>query len=131
VIDVLSPDGWPRPSGYSNGVAAFGRCVFIAGQVGWDPTHNSFECDSLTDQVRQALKNVVAVLAAAGGRPEHLTRMTWYVNDRREYVTEREQIGKAYIEVIGRHFPAMTLVQAILLEDRAKVEIEATAVLPH
>jgi enamine deaminase RidA (YjgF/YER057c/UK114 family) len=126
---VLQPDGWAAPRGYANGVAAEGRTVFVAGQVGWN-ARGEFESDDLVRQVEQALANVVAVLGAGGAGPEHLVRMTWYVTDKAAYVARRKDIGEAYRRVIGRHFPAMTLVVvAGLLEDRALVEIEATAVL--
>ena len=127
----LQPEGWPPPVGYANGVLAEGALVFVAGQVGWN-AQGAFESDDFAAQVRQALLNVVAVLATAGARPEHLVRMTWYVTDRAEYRAARREVGRAYREVIGAHYPAMALVQvAALLEDRAKVEIEATAVLPR
>jgi enamine deaminase RidA (YjgF/YER057c/UK114 family) len=129
-IEVLLPDGWRRPVGYANGVAARGRLVFVAGQVGWD-TSGSF-ADGLVPQVRQALENVVEVLRAGGVEPRHLTRLTWYVVDREAYRAARADIGRVYREVIGPSYPAMTLVQvAGLLESRALVEIEATAVVPE
>lgn len=128
---VLQPEGWAQPRGYSNGIAADGTVVSIAGQIGWN-AQCSFETDDFAAQARQALANIVAVLAEAGGRPEHLVRMTWYVTDKREYVAAYPAIGAAYRELIGRHFPAMTAVQVVaLVEDRAKVEIEATAVIPR
>jgi enamine deaminase RidA (YjgF/YER057c/UK114 family) len=128
---VLQPEGWPRPSGYSNGVLAQGRQVFIAGQVGWDPHSGKFESARLVDQAAQALKNVLAVLAQANGRPEHIARMTWYLTSRSEYIAHLEEIGAAYRELMGKHFPAMTAVEVTaLIEPRAKVEIEATAVIP-
>ena len=128
--EVLLPADWPRPSGYSNGIVARGQQVFIAGQVGWD-RERRFPSASLTDQVKQALQNVVAVLAEAGGRPEHIVRLTWYLTSRDEYVAELKSIGAVYREVIGRNFPAMTAVQVVaLIETAAKVEIEATAVIP-
>ncbi len=127
---ILQPDGWAAPRGYSNGIAARGTVVSIAGQIGWNG-QCVFESDEFAAQARQALANVVAVLAEAGGRPEHLVRMTWYVVDKREYVGAYPAIGVAYRELIGRNFPAMTAVQvAALIEDRARVEIEATAVIP-
>ena len=127
----LEPADWPRPSGYSNGVLAQGRQVFIAGQVGWNPRSGQFESASLVAQVSQALKNVLAVLAQAGGRPEHLARMTWYLTSRSEYLAHLEEIGAVYREVMGKHFPAMTAVEvSALIEAQAKVEIEATAVIP-
>jgi enamine deaminase RidA (YjgF/YER057c/UK114 family) len=129
--DVLQPPGWARPRGYANGIAAHGRQVFIAGQIGWDG-QGRFASDRFAVQVRQALENIVAVLAAAGGRPEHLVRLTWYVTSRDEYLGELADVGAAYKEVIGRHFPAMSVVQVVaLMETRAKVEIEATAVIPE
>lgn len=128
---VLQPEDWPRPSGYSNGVLAHGRQVFIAGQVGWNPRSGKFESAELVDQVAQALKNVLAVLAQANGRPEHVARMTWYLTSRTEYIAHLEKIGAAYRQVMGKHFPAMTAVEVTaLIEAQAKVEIEATAVIP-
>jgi enamine deaminase RidA (YjgF/YER057c/UK114 family) len=127
---ILQPPGWPRPKGYANGVAATGRQVLIAGQIGWD-AEGRFASTRLATQVRQALENIVAVLAEAGGRPEHLVRLTWYVTSRDEYHAELAEIGAAYRGVIGRHYPAMSVVQvAALMEAEAKVEIEATAVIP-
>jgi enamine deaminase RidA (YjgF/YER057c/UK114 family) len=129
-LRFLQPDGWVPPRGYANGVVAEGRLVFVAGQVGWN-TGGQFETDDFVAQVEQALVNVVAVLRTAGAAPEHLVRMTWYVTDKAAYVTRQTEIGQVYRRVIGRHFPAMTLlVVAGLLDDRALVEIEATAVLP-
>ena len=127
---VVQPAGWPAPRGYANGVLARGRLLFIAGQIAWD-AHGQFCSDDFVDQTRQALVNVRAVLEAAGGRPQHLVRLTWYVRDRRDYLAHQQAVGHVYRDVLGRHFPAMTLVEvAALLEDRARVEIEATAVLP-
>ena len=127
--EVLQPPGWTRPRGYANGVAAEGRQVYVAGQIGWDAGQR-FASDDFAAQVRQALANVVAVLACAGARPEHIVRMTWYVTSRDEYNAALAEIGAAYRELIGRTFPAMSVVVvAGLLEPRAKVEIEATAVL--
>lgn len=129
-MEMLNPEGWRRASGYSNGIAASGRILFVAGQVGWD-ANEVFHSDDLVGQIRQALTNVVAVLAAGGAGPEHITRMTWYLADRREYNARLREIGEAYREVIGRNYPAMTAVQvAGFVEDGAKVEIEATAVVP-
>ncbi len=131
LFEILQPPGWERPSGYSNGVLATGRQVFVAGQVGWDPRSGQFASDGLAEQTGQALRNVVAVLACAGAGPEHIVRMTWYLTSRAEYLAELKEIGAAYRDVMGRHFPAMTAVGvAALVEERAKVEIEATAVLP-
>ena len=128
-MEILQPEGWPRPRGYANGVAASGKMVFVSGMVGWD-ADGVFHTDDLAGQVRQALENIVAVLAAGGARPEHIVRMTWYVLDKKEYVAAYPQIGAAYRELIGRHFPAMSTVQvAGLVEDRARVEIEVTAVV--
>ena len=129
-MQILQPPGWPRPRGYSNGVTARGRMIFIAGQIGWDEA-NTIPSDRLAEQVRQALVNTVAVLAQAGAGPEHVARMTWYVIDKQDYLASLEEIGSAYREVMGRNYPAMTLLQvAALLEERAKVEIETTAVIP-
>lgn len=126
----VNPPGWPRPKGYSNGVVARGTLVFVAGQVGWN-AEERFESDDFVAQLRQALANTVAVLAAAGARPEHVARMTWYVLDKKEYVARIAEIGAAYRDVMGRTFPAMTLVQvASLVADRARLEIESTAVIP-
>jgi enamine deaminase RidA (YjgF/YER057c/UK114 family) len=130
-MQVLQPAGWPRPKGYANGVAASGRQVFIAGMIGWD-AQGVFASDCFADQARQALANVVAVLREAGGRPEHIVRMTWYVTDKREYLAAGKAVGQAYREIIGAYNAAMTAVEVrALMEDRAKVEIEATAVIPE
>jgi enamine deaminase RidA (YjgF/YER057c/UK114 family) len=127
---VLLPAGWPRPKGYANGVAARGRQVFVAGMVGWD-AQGVFHSDDFAAQVRQALQNVVDVLREAGARPEHIVRMTWYVTDKREYLAAARDIGRAFREIVGAYNAAMTAVQVTaLIEDRAKVEIEATAVVP-
>ncbi len=127
---LLQPPGWPRPKGYSAGVSAVGTTVFVSGQIGWDE-RGRFAGGDIASQVRQALRNVVAVLAEAGAEPEHVTRLTWYVTDKREYLAAQREIGAAYREVMGRHFPAMSVVAvAGLLEDSATVEIEATAVIP-
>ena len=127
---VLQPPGWPRPRGYANGIEAEGRIVFVAGQIGWDE-QGEFPFDDLPGQVGQALRNVLAVLAEAGGTAEDIARMTWYVTDRDEYLASARAIGAAYREVMGGHYPAMAVVQVVaLVEARARVEIEATAVLP-
>lgn len=127
--EILSPPGWPQPRGYSNGIAASGRQVFVSGQIGWDESERIVSNDFAT-QARQALANVRAVLAAAGAGPEHLVRLTWYVTSRAEYVASAQALGAAYREILGRHFPAMSVVVvAGLLEPGAKVEIEATAVV--
>lgn len=129
---VLRPDGWPRPSGYSDGVSVSGRLVVLAGQIGWNPATAKFESDQLTAQVRQALANIVTLLAEAGAEPRHLARMTWFVTDREAYMAARPQIGAAYREMIGAHYPPMSLVfVSALVEASAKVEIEATAVVPE
>ena len=129
--EIIQPAGWPVPQGYANAVAARGRQVFLAGQVGWDPFTGTFASDDLAAQAAQALANVAAVLRAAGAEPRHLTRLTWYVTDRAEYLAARPAIGTAYRAVIGRYYPAMSLlVVHALLEERAKVEIEATAMIP-
>ncbi len=130
VHETLNPSHWKRPTGYSNAVVARGRLVFVAGQIGWN-AEEVFETDAFQGQVRQALTNVREALAAAGAAPEHLVRLTWYVTDKRRYLAELAEIGQAYREVIGRVFPAMALIPVPeLLEDRALVEIEATAVVP-
>ena len=126
----LHPSHWKPAIGYSNGVAATGRMVFTGGIIGWN-AQQEFETDDFVRQVEQALKSIVEVLACAGARPEHLVRLTWYVTDKREYLANLKELGRAYKAVIGRHYPAMALVQVVaLVEDRAKVEIEATAVIP-
>ncbi len=127
---VLQPAGWTPPKGYSNGIEARGRVIAVGGQVGWD-SQCRFHTSDFVGQARQALENIVAVLAEAGGRPEHIIRMTWYVLDKREYLAAYPRLGGVYREVIGRNFPAMTAIQvAGLMEDAARVEIEATAVIP-
>ncbi len=129
-MQTLLPPGWPRPRGYANGVTARGRMVFVAGMIGWD-AEGVFHTDDLAGQVRQALQNVVAVLAEGGARPEHIVRMTWYVTDRKAYVAAYPEIGRAFREIIGSFNAAMTAVEvAGLIEDRAQVEIEVTAVIP-
>jgi enamine deaminase RidA (YjgF/YER057c/UK114 family) len=128
---ALHPQHWARAKGFSNGILAEGRLVFIAGQVGWNALQR-FESDDFVVQLERALSNIVEVLAEAEGRPEHLVRLTWYVLDKDEYLARLNEVGQAYRRVLGRHFPAMTLVQVVgLVEARAKVEIEATAVLPR
>ena len=129
-MKLLQPPEWTPPKGYANGVAARGTLVFVSGQVGWN-AEQAFESDEFVAQAARALQNVVAVLAQAGARPEHVVRMTWYVVDKREYVAALPALGKAYRDIIGRHFPAMTAIEVRgLVEDRARVEIEATAVVP-
>ena len=128
--EVILPAGWPRPKGYANGVVASGRMLFIAGMVGWD-AQGQFHSDNFVIQVKQALQNVADVLREAGGVPENIVRMTWYVTDKREYLAGAKEIGKAFRELLGAYDIAMTAVQVTaLMEDRAKVEIEVTAVLP-
>ncbi len=128
--DILQPAGWANPKGYSNGITAEGRFIFIAGQIGWNPETCQFETDDFAAQTAQALKNVVAVLREAGAEPRDLVRLTWYITDKAAYLAAQREIGKAYREVIGKNFPAMAVVVVTgLLEDRAKVEIEATAVV--
>lgn len=127
---VLQPAGWMRPKGYSNGMMAQGRQVYVSGQVGWDEQCRFVE-SGMGAQVRQTLRNIVAILAEAGAGPEHLVRLTWYVTSREEYYAELEEIGRAYREIIGKNFPTMAVVQVVaLMETQAKVEIEATAVVP-
>ena len=129
-METLQPAGWVRPRGYANGVVASGKIVYVAGQIGWNE-RGVLDSDDFSEQVGRALRNVVAVLAEAGATPANLTRLTWYVTDKHEYHAALTRVGLVYRDVIGPHYPAMTLVQVgALLEDRAKVEIEATAVVP-
>ena len=126
----LQPPGWKRAKGYANGVVAEGRTIYLGGMIGWNG-QQEFETDEFTGQFRQCLQNIVDVLAEAGAGPEHLTRMTWYVTDKRAYLDSLKDLGRVYRKHLGRNFPAMALVQVVaLVEDRAKVEIEATAVIP-
>lgn len=128
-MTILQPPGWPRPKGYACGIAAIGTTVFVSGQIGWDES-GRFTADDIAGQVRQALRNVVAIVGEAGGTPSDVVRLTWYVTDKHEYLGAQREIGAAYREVMGAHYPAMSVVEiAALLEDRAKVEIEATAVV--
>ena len=130
-IDTLLPDGWPRGQGYANGIAATGRTIFVSGQIGWNPLTAQLETDDFAEQVAQTLRNIVAVLRAGGAEPSHLVRLTWFITDKPAYMATRHEIGRVYREIIGRHFPAMSVVVvSALVEDRAKVEIEATAVVP-
>ena len=127
--EVILPAGWPRPKGYANGVVASGRMLFIAGMIGWD-SQGQFHSDDFAAQARQALQNIADVLKEAGGKPEDIVRMTWYITDKREYLAAGKEVGKAFREIIGAYNAAMTAVEVTaLMEDRAKVEIEATAVL--
>jgi enamine deaminase RidA (YjgF/YER057c/UK114 family) len=129
-MKTLQPPGWPRPKGYSNGIAAEGALVFVAGQIGWDE-REQFPGDDFVAQTRQALANTMAVLAQAGAGPEHVVRMTWYITDREEYLARGAEVGAVYRELMGRNFPVMAMVQVVaLMEARAKVEIETTAVIP-
>ena len=129
-MKVILPPGWPRPKGYANGVAATGRQIYVAGQVGWNP-QGVWETDDFAAQTRQALANIVAVLQSAGAQPKHIVRMTWYVTSKREYLDAGRDVGKAFREIIGFYDIAMTAVEVTaLIEDRAKVEIEVTAVIP-
>src|SRR5215831_14575746 len=128
--EFLHPLNWKQPKGFANGVVAEGRTIFLAGQIGWNAVQK-FESQDFVDQARQALANIVAIVEEAGGRAEHVTRLTWFVIDKQEYLSRLGDLGKAYQTVMGRHFPAMTMVQVVaLIEDEARVEIEATAVLP-
>ncbi len=129
--EILQPEGWAKPIGYSNGVAASGRLVFIGGQVGWNG-QQQWETDDFAGQVRQTLENIVAILAEAGAGPQHITTMTWYFTSKQEYLANLKGLGQAYRDVIGKHFPAMAAVEVTaLVEDRAKVEIQAMAVIPE
>lgn len=128
---ILQPEGWAKPIGYANGVSATGRQIFVGGQIGWN-AQCQFETDDFVSQVKQTLENIVTVLAAGGAKPEHITTMTWYFTDKAEYLGNLKGIGQAYREVIGKHFPAMAAMQVVaLIEDRAKIEIQATAVVPE
>ncbi|MES2040397.1 MAG: RidA family protein [Pseudomonadota bacterium] len=130
-MEILQPPGWARPRGYSNGISASGRTVCVSGMVGWD-AQCAFQTDDFAGQVRQALQNIVEVLTEANAKPEHIVRMTWYVIDKKEYVGAYKEVGEAYRDIIGRHYPTMTAVQvAGLIEDRARVEIEVTAIVPE
>ena len=130
-LKLIHPDGWMKPSGYAHGVTASGRIIVTAGQVGWNPSNGAIESNEMADQAAQALRNVVAVLRAAGAGPEHLVRLTWFVTDIDEYLISRKALGVAYREIVGQTFPAMSVIGvSALAEKRAKVEIEATAVVP-
>lgn len=129
--EFLHPRNWKPALGYANGVAASGRMIFCGGLIGWN-AQQEFESDDFIEQVAQTLRNIVAVLAEAGAGPHHIVRLTWYVTDKKEYLARLKELGRVYREIIGKHFPAMALVQVVaLVEDRAKVEIEATAVIPQ
>ncbi|WP_454625503.1 RidA family protein [Bradyrhizobium cenepequi] len=130
MIELLQPEGWAQPVGYANGVSARGKMIFVAGQIGWN-AQCMFETDDLVAQIGQTLRNVVAVAASGGAKPEHIVSMTWFLLDRREYSSRLKEIGAVYRDIMGRRFPAMTAVQVSgLIEDRAKVEIQAIAVVP-
>ncbi len=127
---ILQPPGWPRPRGYANGVVAEGRLVFVAGQIGWDES-GTLVSDDLVRQFERTLENTLAVLREAGAGPQHVARMTWYITDRRDYLARAREIGEVYRALMGSHYPAMAVVEVkALIEDRAKVEIETTAVVP-
>jgi len=129
-MQILQPPGWARAKGFSNGIAANGRLVFIAGQIGWTG-EGKWEAHDFAGQFKQALKNILAVLSEAGGRPEHIVRLTWYVIDKQEYLGAMKEVGAAYRELMGKHYPTMAVVQVTgLVEDQARLEIEATAVEP-
>ena len=129
-MQILLPPGWSRPKGYSNGILASGRMIFVAGQIGWDANGN-FTSDDLIEQLKQTLANTLAVLREGGAGPEHVVRMTWFITNKQEYAEKIQKIGEAYRQVFGRHYPAMAVVVVTaLMEDRAKIEIETTAVLP-
>ncbi|MGE4335027.1 MAG: RidA family protein [Pigmentiphaga sp.] len=129
-MQVLLPEGWPRPKGYANGVAVTGRQIYVAGMIGWDG-NGQFHTDDFAGQVRQALENIAAVLKEGGATPEHIVRMTWYVTNKKEYLAAGKDVGQAFREVIGNYNIPMTAVEVTaLMEDRAKVEIEVTAVVP-
>jgi enamine deaminase RidA (YjgF/YER057c/UK114 family) len=129
-MKILQPPAWARPKGFSNGISAKGQIIFVSGMVGWD-AKGKFASEDFAGQARQALKNLVEVLAEAHAKPEHIARMTWYVVDKKEYLAASKELGAAYREIIGRHYPAMTAVEvSALIEDKARVEIEVTAVIP-
>jgi enamine deaminase RidA (YjgF/YER057c/UK114 family) len=131
MMQILQPPGWARAKGFSNGIAATGRLVFIAGQIGWTG-ECKWEAKDFAGQFRQALQNILSVLREAGGKPEHIVRLTWYITDKREYLAALKDVGAAYRELMGRHFPTMAVVQVVaLVEDEARLEIEATAVVPE
>ncbi|QPC85732.1 RidA family protein [Mesorhizobium sp. NBSH29] len=129
--EVLHPANWKAARGYSNGIAATGRTIYMGGQIGWN-ADQIFETDDFVEQTRQTLANIVAILAEAGGRPEHIVRLTWFVTSKQEYLARLRDLGAAYKSVMGKHYPTMSAVQVVsLMEDAAKVEIEATAVIPE
>jgi len=129
-MEFLQPPDWPRPKGYSNGIVTQGRMVFLAGQVGWN-ANEEFETNDFSNQAKQALSNIVTILAEAGGRPEHIVRLTWFIGDKQEYLVNLKELGAVYRDVIGRHFPVMSVIEVKgFIEVGAKLEIEATAVIP-
>jgi enamine deaminase RidA (YjgF/YER057c/UK114 family) len=129
-MKILQPPSWPKPKGYSNGILAEGKLVFVGGQIGWDETE-TFPSSAFVDQVRLALTNTLAVLEQAGASAEHIVRMTWFITDKQEYLDSVKNLGSVYREIMGKHYPAMSMVQVVaLIEDEAKVEIETTAVIP-
>lgn len=128
-VNIL-PDGWPRPKGFSQGIIAEGKLMFVAGQVGWTP-QEQFETDDFAGQAAQAFQNIADILSAAGAKPEHVTRLTWFITSKQEYLASLKEIGAAYREVFGSHYPVMAVIEVTaLMEDRAKIEVEATAVIP-
>ena len=130
-MEVLQPPEWARPKGYANGIATRGTQVFVGGQIGWNPMTSTFETDEFAGQFSQALKNVVAVVTAAGGKPEHICRLTWYITDKKKYLAALPEVGAAYREIMGRHYPVMAVLGITeLVEDRGLIEIEADAVIP-
>ena len=130
-MQTLLPPGWPRPKGYANGITAEGRLVFIAGEVGWNPLTEKFDAKDFIGQFRQTLNNIVAIMAEAGAKPEHIVRMTWYVVDKREYLANLAGVGDAWRAIMGRVFPCMAAIEVKgLMEPEAKIEIETTAVVP-
>ena len=130
-MKVLRPPDWVKPKGYSNGVAAKGELVFVAGVVGWD-AQETFKSDCMVEQTRQVLENIRMILAEADAKPEHIVRMTWYITDKKEYLSKQKEMGAAYRAVMENHYPAMAMLEvSALMEDKAKVEIEATAVIPE
>ncbi len=130
--EIILPDGWPRPRGYANGAVATGKYAVFAGQIGWDPATSIIASDDFAAQTRQALHNIVELLLASGARPTDLVRLTWFITDREEYLAASKQVGAVYREIIGNHYPPMSvIVVSGLLEPRARVEIEATAVIPE
>lgn len=131
-MTLLQPEGWAPARGYANGIAATGRLVFVAGQIGWDPATGAFASDDFVAQTAQVLRNIAAILREAGAEPAHVVRLTWFITDKAAYLAAQREVGRVYREVMGRHFPAMSVVVvSALIEDRAKVEIEATAVVPE